>query len=88
MYEWLKLYMFPKSANLFVLLKLVEFYKIDSRCVCDSFFDFNYQEERKKKEEEEECKRQEEEAKKKAAIANMSLHYGGYLARVSQNDYC
>lgn len=25
----------------------------------------------------------EEEARKKAAIANMSLHYGGYLARVS-----
>merc|ERR1712202_127742 len=38
-------------------------------------------EERKKKEEEEEKKREEEEARKKAAIANMSLHYGGYLAR-------
>ena len=43
----------------------------------------NLQEERKKKEEEEEKKREEEEARKKAAIANMSLHYGGYLARVS-----
>jgi len=40
------------------------------------------QEERKKKEEEDEKKRKEEEERKKAAIANMSLHYGGYLARV------
>ncbi|MEL6804294.1 MAG: hypothetical protein AAFO91_11015 [Bacteroidota bacterium] len=50
-------------------------------CVHDTIL----QEERKKKEEEEEKKREEEEARKKAAIANMSLHYGGYLARVS---YC
>lgn len=42
-------------------------------------------EERKKKEEEEERKRKEEEEKKKAAIANMSLHYGGYLARAEKN---
>ncbi|XP_076801821.1 troponin T, fast skeletal muscle isoforms-like isoform X2 [Clavelina lepadiformis] len=42
-------------------------------------------EERKKKEEEEESKRLEEEARKKAAIANMSLHYGGYLARAEKN---
>merc|ERR1712096_14090 len=42
-------------------------------------------EERKKKEEEEEKKREEEEARKKAAIANMSLHYGGYLARAEKN---
>merc|ERR1712002_195953 len=42
-------------------------------------------EERKKKEEEEEKKREEEEARKKAAIANMSLHYGGYLARAEEN---
>lgn len=40
-------------------------------------------EERKKREEEEETRRIDEEARKKAAIANMSLHYGGYLARVS-----
>ena len=43
---------------------------------------FLIQEERRKKEEEEETKRLDEEAKKKAAIAHMSLHYGGYLARV------
>jgi len=42
-------------------------------------------EERKKREEEEEAKRLEEEARKKAAIANMSLHYGGYLARAEKN---
>merc|ERR1719427_1705886 len=30
-------------------------------------------------------KREEEEARKKAAIANMSLHYGGYLARAEKN---
>jgi len=42
-------------------------------------------EERKKKEEEEANKVVEEEAKKKAAIANMSLHYGGYLKRSEKN---
>ncbi|XP_039271463.1 troponin T, cardiac muscle-like [Styela clava] len=42
-------------------------------------------EERKQREEEEEKKRQEEEEKKKQAIANMSLHYGGYLARAEKN---
>nr|BAA09463.1 troponin T [Halocynthia roretzi] len=42
-------------------------------------------EERKHKEEEDEKKRKEEEEKKKAAIANMSLHYGGYLARAEKN---
>ena len=38
-------------------------------------------EERRLKEEEEARKLVEEEEKKKAAIANMSSHYGGYLAR-------
>nr|CAX48985.1 smooth muscle-type troponin T [Botryllus schlosseri] len=42
-------------------------------------------EERKLKEQEEEKKRQEEEEKKRKAIANMSLHYGGYLARAEKN---
>merc|ERR1712179_749127 len=42
-------------------------------------------EERKAKEEEEERKRIEEEEKKKQAIANMSMHYGGYLARGDRN---
>merc|ERR1712243_491765 len=34
---------------------------------------------------EEEQKRKEEEDKKKQAIANMSLHYGGYLRRAEKN---
>merc|ERR1712141_271997 len=42
-------------------------------------------EERKAKEEEEERKKIEEEEKKKQAIANMSMHYGGYLARGDRN---
>jgi len=42
-------------------------------------------EERKAKEEEEERKKVEEEEKKKQAIANMSMHYGGYLARGDRN---
>merc|ERR1712212_955676 len=42
-------------------------------------------EERKLKEAEEETKRKEEEDKKKQAIANMSLHYGGYLRRAEKN---
>merc|ERR1712168_1339070 len=42
-------------------------------------------EERKLKEAEEEEKRKEEEDKKKQAIANMSLHYGGYLRRAEKN---
>merc|ERR1712243_468986 len=33
----------------------------------------------------EEQKRKEEEDKKKQAIANMSLHYGGYLRRAEKN---
>merc|ERR1712121_384729 len=36
-------------------------------------------------EREERKKKEEEEARKKAAIANMSLHYGGYLARAEKN---
>merc|ERR1719446_643663 len=36
-------------------------------------------------EREERKKKEEEEEKKKAAIANMSLHYGGYLARAEKN---
>merc|ERR1739838_787242 len=42
-------------------------------------------EERKTKDAEEEKKRAEEEDKKKQAIANMSLHYGGYLRRAEKN---
>jgi membrane protein involved in colicin uptake len=42
-------------------------------------------EERKQKEAEEEEKRKAEEDKKKQAIANMSLHYGGYLRRAEKN---
>lgn len=42
-------------------------------------------EERKAKEEEEERKKIEEEERKKQAIANMSMHYGGYLARGDRN---
>ena len=42
-------------------------------------------EERRLKEEEEERKKKEEEERKKAAIANMSMHYGGYLARNDRN---
>merc|ERR1712243_522143 len=42
-------------------------------------------EERKLKEAEEEEKRKAEEDKKKQAIANMSLHYGGYLRRAEKN---
>merc|ERR1712080_613400 len=42
-------------------------------------------EERKRKEEEEEKRRVEEELRKKQAIANMSMHYGGYLARADRN---
>merc|ERR1711920_14596 len=42
-------------------------------------------EERKLKEAEKETKRKEEEDKKKQAIANMSLHYGGYLRRAEKN---
>merc|ERR1712002_672895 len=42
-------------------------------------------EERKLKEAKEETKRKEEEDKKKQAIANMSLHYGGYLRRAEKN---
>merc|ERR1711879_1011247 len=42
-------------------------------------------EERRQKEEEEERKKKEEEERKKAAIANMSMHYGGYLARNDRN---
>merc|ERR1712142_1054936 len=42
-------------------------------------------EERKLKEAEEEEKRKAEEDKKKKAIANMSLHYGGYLRRAEKN---
>lgn len=38
-------------------------------------------EERKQREEEDEKRKAEEEEKKKQAIANMSMHYGGYLAR-------
>merc|ERR1719234_1530452 len=41
--------------------------------------------ERKQKEAEEEEKRKAEEDKKKQAIANMSLHYGGYLRRAEKN---
>merc|ERR1712048_1433731 len=37
--------------------------------------------ERKAREEEEERKKVEEEERKKKAISNMSMHYGGYLAR-------
>merc|ERR1719290_803761 len=37
------------------------------------------------KEAEEEEKRKTEEDKKKQAIANMSLHYGGYLRRAEKN---
>ena len=65
-----KLFLF-KSMNIKSLIFLLFTHK-----------DF-FQEERRKKEEEEENKKNEEEAKKKAAIANMSLHYGGYLRRVS-----
>merc|ERR1719466_447001 len=36
-------------------------------------------------EREERKKKEEEEERKKAAIANMSLHYGGYLARAEKN---
>jgi len=42
-------------------------------------------EERKAKEEEEQRRKVEEEEKKKKAIANMSLHYGGYAARGDRN---
>jgi len=42
-------------------------------------------EERKLREEEEEKRKLEEEEKKKKAIANMSMHYGGYLARGDRN---
>merc|ERR1712212_46981 len=42
-------------------------------------------EERKLKEAEEEEKKKAEEDKKKQAIANMSLHYGGYLRRAEKN---
>merc|ERR1712179_755276 len=35
--------------------------------------------------EEEEKRKLEEEEKKKKAIANMSMHYGGYLARGDRN---
>merc|ERR1712193_216348 len=42
-------------------------------------------EERKQKGAEEEEKRKAEEDKKKQAIANMSLHYGGYLRRAEKN---
>lgn len=42
-------------------------------------------EERIAREQEEERKKIEEEEKKKQAIANMSMHYGGYLARGDRN---
>jgi len=42
-------------------------------------------EERKHKEEEEEKRKKDEEERKKQAIANMSMHYGGYLARADRN---
>jgi len=41
--------------------------------------------ERQEREAEEERRRTEEEERKKAAIANMSQHYGGYLARNDRN---
>merc|ERR1712142_1082626 len=34
---------------------------------------------------EEEKRKKEEEERKKQAIANMSMHYGGYLARADRN---
>merc|ERR1739838_104402 len=42
-------------------------------------------EKKRMEQEREERKKEEEEARKKAAIANMSLHYGGYLARAEKN---
>lgn len=42
-------------------------------------------EERRLREQDEERKKQEEEERKRKAIANMSLHYGGYLARAEKN---
>merc|ERR1711879_699506 len=41
-------------------------------------------EERARREAEEAAKKEAEEARKKAAIANMSMHYGGYLGRDRQ----
>merc|ERR1712066_611123 len=42
------------------------------------------EQERLQREKEERARKEAEEARKKAAIANMSMHYGGYLGRDKQ----